>query len=117
MARSPKGGTIGMNGERYEGGQFLPSTTLPKMTPAQQKAATRKQEIAPYTWEVAPSPELRSIYRLIAGTYAKWKEFGVSFEPFLPFIERCEEQYPDFNRATYINLIERWNNGERWTER
>lgn len=114
MARATKGGETGMNGEAYKGGQFLPNTTLPKMTPAQKKAATRKQEIAPYTWEVPPHFEARSIYRMIAGTFAQWDEFGVTFKPYLPYIETCEVRNPDFDRAEIINLIDRWNAGERW---
>jgi len=39
--RAPKGGTTGRNGLHYEGGCFLPSTTLGKM-PTRSKAAPRQ---------------------------------------------------------------------------
>lgn len=45
-SRAPKGGTIAKNGEFYEGGKWLPSTTNPKRTghghsaPRQERAAT-----------------------------------------------------------------------------
>jgi len=60
--RARAGGEIGVNGEHYEGGQFLPSTTLPKQAPAaSRKAGTGKREIAPYVWEAAPDG-MRAIY-------------------------------------------------------
>ena len=59
--RAKAGGEIGMNGEHYEGGQFLPSTTLPNQAPASRKAGTGKREIAPYVWQVAPDG-MQSIY-------------------------------------------------------
>jgi hypothetical protein len=43
--RAPKGGTVGVNGEFYEGGTFLPTTTLGKMARATRKASTRQASI------------------------------------------------------------------------
>ncbi len=63
--RAKAGGEIGMNGERYEGGQFLPSTTLPKMTKQRSRKGSGKQEIAPYVWDVAPTENHKSIYKMV----------------------------------------------------
>jgi len=62
--RAKKGGQVGINGEFYEGGKFLPSTERPKGKPVEK---TGKQEIEPYKWEVAPEGKT-SIYKQIAGT-------------------------------------------------
>lgn len=52
--RAPKGGTVGVNKEFYEGGKFLPSKAdRAKQAPAHM-AAGRKAEIAPRQWENRP---------------------------------------------------------------
>jgi hypothetical protein len=61
--RAKKGGQVGVNGEFYEGGTFLPSTERPKGKPVKK---TGKQEIEPYKWELAPEGKT-SIYKQIAG--------------------------------------------------
>jgi hypothetical protein len=60
--RAAKGGETGMNGEFYPGGTFLPNTTLGKMARG-AKGGAGKQEVAPYTWEVAPAAGMVSLYR------------------------------------------------------
>lgn len=107
--RAKQGGEIGMNGERYEGGQFLPNTTLPKQEKGKKAAGSKKVEIAPYIWEVAPEGK-RSIYGQIAGTVAQWDVRGVSFKPFWPYLSQQSQEAQD--RA--LDLITRWNAGERW---
>jgi len=118
MNQAPKGGQIGMNGERYEGGQFLPNTRMGKLTKAEQralaKAATRTHEIAPYTWEVAPAAGLKSIYRQVVGTYAQLNRSTGMLEPYEPYFEFCVSAFAGFDRQTHIDLIDRWNAGERW---
>lgn len=109
MIRAIKGGEIGMNGEHYEGGQFLPNTTLGKMQKSSKASGGRKVEIAPYTWEVAPEGK-KGIYRQIAGTVAQWETFGTSFRPFWPYLSQQSQETQE--RA--IDLIGRWNTGERW---
>lgn len=71
MKQAKKGGEIGKNQEFYKGGQFLPSTELPKRESEKAKKATHKEEIAPYKWEVQPTPTSRSIFNQIAGREAK----------------------------------------------
>lgn len=115
MARATKGGEIGINGDVYEGGQFLPNTTLPKgFNKRDMRAATRKQNIAPCVWGVAPSPELRAIFAYLAGSYGMFNHTTKTFSPFLPFIESQERNCPNFKRDEILGLIEKWNSGERW---
>jgi hypothetical protein len=39
MARAKKGGQVGLNGEFYKGGTFLPNTRLPKQGSSKHSAA------------------------------------------------------------------------------
>lgn len=110
MTRASKGGETGMNGEQYLGGQFLPNTTLPKQDPKARRTATRKQEIAPYVWDVPATPEARSIYTMIAGASAQWDVYKVSFKPFWPYLSQQDKA----TQERHTDLINRWNAGERW---
>lgn len=114
-ARARRGGENGMNGERYEGGQFLPSTTLPKMTPKDTKRGTGKVEIAPYVWEVPPTPEYQSIYRQIAGIVARWVEYQIRLEV-IPEGNDKPFEYYKITREQAQALVDAWNRGERWVK-
>ena len=104
MKRAQKGGEIGTNGEFYEGGKFLPSTTLPKREGSASKKATHKVEIEPYVWVECPEGK-RSIYRQLSGIHKynrQTKTFSIN---------------PDINPNYMPNgpeLIEKYNNGERF---
>jgi hypothetical protein len=62
--RAKKGGEIGLNGERYEGGQFLPSSesTVKGFNNIFIKKGSGKTEIAPYVFDVPPADNMLSIY-------------------------------------------------------
>ena len=62
--QAPKGGCIGVNGEFYEGGKFLPSTEKPKRHGSRK--LTGKQEIEPYVWSLPPAG-YDSIYEALRG--------------------------------------------------
>ena len=91
--RAPKGGTTGRNGLHYEGGCFLPSTTLGKM-PTRSKAAPRQPR------------------RLIDGV----KGFcAFSFDRLHAEIY-CSDSSLSFygaNRAEVQAIVDRYNAGER----
>lgn len=103
--RAPRGGTVGVNGEFYGGGTFLPSTQSPKRSPAKRGVATRKEEVAPYVWEVAPREGLRPIYSAIAGGFVNL-ETGV----------QNERAVTSYGRDPMVlhRLWERYRAGERW---
>lgn len=112
MKHAKAGGEIGTNGEFYEGGKFMPSTTLPKQEAAKRKAASKKQEIALYTWEVAPEVGMWSIWPR-AVVYAMPIREGrtiVRLEPYMPAFSKLDPEL----QQRYAALMERWNNGERW---
>ncbi len=67
MNQAKKGGERGLNGEWYEGGQFLPGSekTVKGANKHEFKPPTGKQCIAPYVWEKAPKDGLLAIYARI----------------------------------------------------
>jgi len=48
--RAPKGGIIGVNGDFYEGGKFLPSNLNRPRGRSTSFGKNRKCEIEPYVW-------------------------------------------------------------------
>jgi len=112
--RAQKGGEMGINGLWYNGGQFLPSTTLGKMASRMKVQKSGKQEIAPYKWEVAPKENMRSIYTL-TGVASKWAEGKWQEELELVDNEKVLSYYKIDVEATQ-KLIDLWNSGERWVE-
>lgn len=112
--RAPIGGTTGTNGERYEGGQFLPSTELPKLPTKTRRAGSGKQEVAPYVWEVAPAGKT-SLYRVISAfmDWQRYRSTGVA-AAHMPSIEGHARMYTTFNVAEMLLLIDAYEAGERW---
>jgi hypothetical protein len=113
MNQAPKGGTVGINGEHYAGGQFLPNTTLPKRRQTTAKrTGPRRELIAPYTWEERPEG-MRSLYALIAGDYATvgtvLTRYEIGIANYGETVKRDGLIY-----GTVDELIARYNNGERW---
>lgn len=100
MTRANKGGQVGMNGEWYEGGCFLPRTKLTKMAKA-TKVSGGKVEIEPYKW-VESRDGFKSIY----------KQF--------PYHPDHHQQMREQVNPSYINitkldeLYQLWTAGERW---
>lgn len=66
--RAPAGGAVGMNGEFYKGGTFLPNTTLPKQGKAAGGGGASGVLIEPGVTAGAPSPQAQSIF-------ANYREF------------------------------------------
>lgn len=114
--RAEKGGQHGVNGAFYEGGQFLPSspTTVKgefSRTKATQQAKPRKQEIAPYKWEVS---EQTSIWAMVNG-WCKFHKTGYSKETGAQgWLEVVSGGYNGSHWEANQELADRWNNGERW---
>lgn len=59
-SRAKKGGEIGMNGEFYKGGSFLPSTQLPKQSPFKKQAPKPAKPLT--DWQI------ENLKRAIEGT-------------------------------------------------
>lgn len=129
------GGEIGVNGEFYDGGQFLPSS--PSTVKGSQRATIskgKKFEVAPYVWEPAPADDMLSIYdRINRGCTDNRRECSfVKGQGFTGFkftgifrtkiggkydvkTDTWEELPVPQDRVEFLeNMIERFNNGERW---
>lgn len=113
MARAAKGGERGANGEWYKGGQFLNTVSEnPKKEGSSNRKASGKQEIGPYTWEVAPEGK-RSLYRQFAGVFGR-VENGVAVLRTDAALQTTLD-YCGVTLEHAKSLVDRWNNGERWT--
>ena len=45
--RARKGGEVGINGEMYDGGKFMPSTRLPKRSPSSKTPRSNRRLVMP----------------------------------------------------------------------
>ena len=106
--RAKVGGEQGMNGEWYEGGQFLPSTMLPKGFQIISKKGSGKQEIQPYDYQIAPAENLRSIYKSI--------EMLVNIKHGEMIITASQQtiNYYEVDVDKLQSLVDLWSDGERW---
>ena len=104
--RAKKGGEYGVNGEWYEGGQWIANTEKEKKLGS--KKATHKQQTAPFVWEI-PEEGMRSIFEKWSGTWEADKEGKM----------KCRNLPISYWGADYLNesqkMADRWNAGERWT--
>jgi hypothetical protein len=136
--RAKAGGEQGVNGEWYDGGQFLPSSenTVKGVIKITVRKGT-KREITPYVWEAAPADDMLSIYDRINHACADNRrecQFvkGQGFTGFKfteVFTTHASNDMRDFDYKTqtfkqvpqdqdwidfFSGLMERFNNGERW---
>lgn len=101
--RARKGGQIGANGLSYAGGTFLPNTTLAKMATGSKSSGTRKQIIAPYTWEVAPEGR--------TSLFGMFRDF-VNLQTGVVNQQAC--LHYGRNPEAMYDLFILWADGERW---
>ena len=139
--RAPAGGTIGINGEQYSGGQFLPSSesTVKGAQTRKGKKSTGKREIAPYIWEVQPFENAYSLFWLLSRYFSDNRqqckyEKGVGLVGFqfteiynnfeietayqhgtIERRQRTEEEIEKF-RNELIAFRDEYNSGVRWIE-
>jgi hypothetical protein len=104
--RAQKGGEYGANGDWYEGGKWIANTDRPKRHGSVKP--TRRQQVAPWTWETPPHDGARAIYDKWSGTWGKNLD-GTMFCRDLP----ADRWGSDFLAESQA-MAERWNNGERW---
>jgi hypothetical protein len=118
MAQAKKGGETGMNGEWYEGGQFLPNTELGKLPKKTKVKGTGKQQIEPYVWVTPPegSTELtRSIFAYMAGRFLDAAHFRRTGEMKV-YAKPETMEYYKVNSFFLRVLADKYNKGERWFE-
>jgi hypothetical protein len=109
--RAIAGGQVGMNGEFYPGGTFLPTTTLGKMTKAESVQGTGKQEIEPYTWAIAPEGK-KSLFKKINGVIGTADKTTAKMRTDAGFNNTLN--YLGMTISQAQELIDMYNNGIRW---
>ncbi len=107
--RAAVGGEFGANGEWYEGGKFI--NTVEENAKRQVKRSSRKEQIAPYKWEVVPEG-MQSIFDYACGEFC----CIVGGKLVVRTDEHADNAFSYFrtSRAFVQSLCERWNNGDRW---
>ena len=93
--RAKRGGEVGMNGEFYAGGTFLPNTKLGKV--ARSKAASNR----PARTILSPVIGLVAVDNTFAPTFAKLTANDAAMA------------YYGYTREQLQNLVDRFNAGER----
>lgn len=111
MARATAGGQVGVNGDFYRGGEFLPSTDAAKGTWRReqakiQKEMARKVQVAFGEWTTRPSLDVKAIFSL-AGVYA-------NFNGATPVAIAAACEYAKVDASKVQAWLDRWIAGERW---
>ena len=114
--RAKAGGQHGKNGEWYEGGQFLPSSETTEkgaFSKDQRQARPRKQEIAPYRWEISGKsaiwPKVEAVCKFHKTGYSK--ETGA--QGWLEIVA-IPSSWTQEGIEEVRELVKKWNSGERW---
>lgn len=113
QTRAAKGGEFGANGEWYEGGKFINTVANnPKKRVITQPSKACKEKVAPYTFEVSPAPGLRAIYSRLVGFVAHHDGDQLVMRTDAGFDDSLA--YLGLTREWSVDMIARWNAGERW---
>lgn len=113
------GGEYGLNGEWYKGGQFLPEYTDSQKQKRVKYLKTHKQEIAPYCWQISTEgkeaiwPKISGLVEFVGQTWYS-KESGKSGEIKKVSFNHKAMGWSDEGLREFEQLVERWNQGERW---
>lgn len=109
--------TVGLNGDIYQGGQFLPmsefSKAQKKFRVAKKKYMEKKQEIAPYKWETPTAYDQLSVF-------GKIREIPFDHKAQKFNIVNANKDYMNYigkeAADEIVKLATRFNSGERWME-
>lgn len=105
--RASKGGEIGINGEMYDGGKFMPSTKLPKRSPSSKAPRSNRCLVMPGMVATIPDgavaifPQIREFVTFVDGAA----------------VRRFDDSHPAVahhfdDPATLHRLIKRFNGGQ-----
>lgn len=105
--RAKRGGEIGPNGEHYNGGAFIATTTLGKMARTNKAKKPRKVEVEPYKWEME-----REGFRTIWSFFAGFEKVLITGD----FSTLSEQtiRFFDLDVALLRELAAKFAAGERW---
>jgi len=110
--------TVGINGRTYLGGQFLPESTeaaaekeQTRLNKVAKEYINRKQEVAPYVWELPPTETSIPITRQLTGRVV-WDFDNRKYD-----WEATSQAIRDSSLPSNAEeLVRRFNSGERWME-
>lgn len=106
--RARKGGEIGLNGEMYDGGKFMPSTKLPKRSPSSKAHRSNRCLVMPGMTAIIPEgsvaifPQIREFVIFVEG-----KGAVARFDDAHPAVAHHFE-----DSAVLHRLIARYNKGQ-----
>lgn len=106
--RAIKGGEMGLNGEMYEGGKFMPSTKLPKRSPSSKTSRSNRCLVMPGMVATVPDGAV--------AIYPQIREF-VTFAEGVGAVARFDDSHPAVvhhfdDPAALHRLIKRFNDGQ-----
>ena len=106
--RARKGGEVGINGEMYDGGKFMPSTRLPKRSPSSKTPRSNRRLVMPGMIATIPEGAV--------AVYPQIREF-VAFVEGAGAVARFEDSHPAVvhhfdDPAVLHRLIKRLNDGQ-----
>lgn len=112
--RAPSGGMVGMNGEFYKGGAFLPRTTLPKGGSVSRSSGTGRKLIEPGVWDIPPSADAKSIL----SSYGEFihvsdGKAAITERPDLAIAAYVDDDVAE-GRAFLRAAVDAYNKGMRW---
>ena len=114
-SRAKSGGEIGQNGEFYDGGQFLPSTELPKGAKPQRPVMTL---VCYERTNTAQPGDYNPGYTYIdarGDTVSILDAVGYRATQYMGDVMRIADRFADNPAA--VALVNAFNAGERWTTR
>lgn len=111
--RATKGGQVGVNGDFYEGGKFLPQTARPKTAPAPMSARVRKVQVEPFVWVESDRDPILCLVgthlRRAAGDALRLEPNPAGVAYYGADIVRGGVRF-----GTAAEIADRFNAGERW---
>ncbi|EMO9521191.1 hypothetical protein PZT66_23990 [Pseudomonas aeruginosa] len=112
--RAKKGGEVGLNGEFYQGGSFLPSTRLPKRSASKAATCIRVSLVEPGVRQEVPDGK-RAIFQQISAFVSNRPDGSLFILPHLDSADcTCWEAYGPYEHIQ--ELVTQYNSGARFVD-
>lgn len=112
--RAKKGGEVGLNGEFYQGGAFLPRTRLPKRSASKATTRIRVSLVEPGVRQEVPEGK-RAIFQQISAFVSNRPDGALFILPHLDTADcPCWEAYGPYEHIQ--ELVAQYNDGARFVD-